>query len=135
MDNSSNNLKTNYLINAGKYVEAINKVKNSLSGKRLEMGDSEIEYGLENNLFTFNESTRGLSWQIPKLDEWTRNRDYLINASTWRANNTVKRGIDLNLHNKVKSTTRVAEEIQNILVEDLYNPLFSLFYLGYFHGG
>ena len=58
MDNSSNNLKTNYLINAGKYVEAINKVKNSLSGKRLEMGDSEIEYGLENSLFTYNESTR-----------------------------------------------------------------------------
>ncbi len=135
MDNSSNNLKTNYLINAGKYVEAINKVKNSLSGKRLEMGDSEIEYGLENSLFTYNESTRGLSWQIPKLDEWTRNRDYLINASTWRANNIVKRGIDLNLHDKVKVTTRVAEEIQNILVEDLYNPLFSLFYLGYFHGG
>ena len=29
------------------------------------MGDSEIEYGLENSLFTYNESTRGLSWQIP----------------------------------------------------------------------
>lgn len=98
------------------------------------MGDSEIEYGLDNNLFNYNENTRGLSWQIPKLDEWTRSKDYLINASTWRATQILSRGIDLNIEEH-DGDVNITEHIQSYLREKLFNPLFNIFYLGYFHGG
>lgn len=123
-----------YLMNAERYSETLEKVKNSLNGKKLQMRDSEVEYGLDNALFSYNESTRGLSWQIPKIDEWTRNKDYLINAGTWRANKILGRGIDLNIEDH-EGDLRDVEKTQSFMKEKLYNPLFNIFYLGYFHGG
>ncbi len=120
--------------NGQRYTQALTSIKDSLNGKKLEMADSEIEYGIENQLFSYNESTRGLSWQIPRLDEWTRSKDYLINAATWRANQILGRGIDLNIKDHNQDLDDV-EYLQSYLKEDLYNPLFSIFYLGYFHGG
>lgn len=122
------------MYNGARYSEAIKSIRDELNGKKLEMADSEIEYGLQNQLFSYNESTRGLSWQIPRLDEWTRSKDYLINAATWRANQILGRGIDLNIKDHNQDLDDV-EYIQSYLKEDLYNPLFSMFYLGYFHGG
>lgn len=103
-------------------------------GKMLPIGDSEIEYGLDTGLFSVNASTRGISWQIPRLDEWTRSKDYLINSATWRANQILGRGIDLNIKSH-KDDLKKVEEIQSYIKEELFNPLFNMFYLGYFHGG
>jgi len=122
------------LYNGQKFTQALRSVRDELNGKKLEMADSEIEYGIENQLFNYNESTRGLSWQIPRLDEWTRSKDYLINAATWRANQILGRGIDLNIKDHNQELDDV-EYIQSYLKEDLYNTLFNIFYLGYFHGG
>lgn len=120
--------------NVSKYKEVIEKVKLTNDGKRLAMGDSEVEYGLDNNLFSYNDNTRGLSWQIPKLDEWTRSKDYLINAGTWRATQILTRGIDLNIEDH-DGDVGITEHIQSYLREKLFNPLYNIFYLGYFHGG
>lgn len=121
-------------MNPRKYSEALEKIKSSTDGKRLAMGDSEIEYGIDNSLFAYNDNTRGLSWQIPKLDEWTRSKDYLINSATWRANQILSRGIDLNIENHDGDINDI-EHIQSLLKERFFNPLFNIFYLGYFHGG
>lgn len=131
---TENSTTSHVLLNRVKYNEALEKIKSSVDGKRLSMGDSEVEYGLDNNLFAYNENTRGLSWQIPKLDEWTRSKDYLINAGTWRANQILTRGIDLNIEDH-DGDISVTEHIQSYLREKLFNPLYNIFYLGYFHGG
>lgn len=114
--------------------DVIDKLRNGTYGKRLEMADSQIEYGLDNSLFNYNENTRGLSWQIPRLDQWTRSKDYLINSANWRANKIVSRGIDLNIRDEKKNIQNV-EKLQSYLTEDLYNPFFIWLWQGYFHGG
>ena len=94
-----------------------------------------------NNLSQFIESnptvdynTRGMSWNIFKLDEWTRSKGYLMNASNWQAEQILGRGIDLNLGDRKKKVSE-ASKIQRYLKEHLYQALFMQLYLGYFHGG
>lgn len=133
-NSSHDNVKNYFLLNPTKYSEAVNKIRLAPETKRMAMADSEIEFGIDNNLFQYNDNTRGLSWQIPKLDEWTRSKDYLINAATWRSNQILTRGIDLNIENHEGNISDI-EHIQSYLREKLFNPLFNIFYLGYFHGG
>jgi hypothetical protein len=130
------------LLNTERFSNIKDKLKDFTNdGRMLPMGDSEIEYGVDVGLFSVNQTTRGISWQIPKLDEWTRSKDYLINAATWRANQILGRGIDLNIKadvekNKEKpSDLDIVEKMQSYLKEELFNPLFIMLFLGYFHGG
>ena len=134
ISSSHENGKAYYLLNPTKYAEALEKIKTAPEVKKMAMADSEIQFGIDNNLFQYNDNTRGLSWQIPKLDEWTRSKDYLINSATWRSNQILSRGIDLNIEDHDGNMNDI-EHIQSYLREKLFNPLFNIFYLGYFHGG
>jgi len=83
---------------------------------------------------TVDYNTRGMSWNIFKLDEWTRSKGYLMNSANWQSEQILGRGIDLNLGDRKKKISE-ASTVQRYLKEQLYSPLFMTFYLGYFHGG
>lgn len=108
-------------------------IENMRDGKPSNLLDEFVPMDLS-GLMTTSQSTRGLSWNIPKLDEYTRDVDYLINSATWQSQEVLGRGFDLNIEDEDKDPMAV-KRIQDYIRERLYLPLYNIFYLGYFHGG
>ena len=120
---------SNFLLRPGKFSD----VKGKLQDKDItRVFDDANTLSDLSSLMTTNNSTRGISWNIPKLDEYTRTISYLINAGIWQAEKVLGRGFDLNIEDTDISTTK---KVQNQINEKYYNSLFSMFYMGYFHGG
>ncbi len=77
---------------------------------------------------------RGITWNIPLLEQTWRTSAYVQRAVQWRASNLLIKGIDINVHeNKVNSNE--LSTVQNDVTRKRYASLKKMFEYGYIYGG
>jgi len=78
-------------------------------------------------------NTRGITWNIPKLEQTWRSSPYLKRAVQWNASKLMK-GIDIN-SNDDNLTSNQLNTIQSKLTLNFYRPLKKIFEYGFIYGG
>ena len=79
-------------------------------------------------------SNRGITWNIPALEQAYRSSPYLKRAIQWNASNLFIKGIDINLNDNTL-TSRQLGRIQNVISMIRYRQLKKMAEYGFLYGG
>ena len=79
-------------------------------------------------------NTRGITWNIPMLEQTWRSSPYLKRAIQWNSSKLLMKGVDIN-SNDDKLSSKELNAIQAKLMMNSYRPLRRMFEFGYLYGG
>jgi hypothetical protein len=79
-------------------------------------------------------TNRGITWNIPLLEQTYRSSPYLKRAIQWRSSNLMMKGIDINVGDNTLSSKQLSL-IQQTLQTKHYRPLVKMFKYGELYGG
>ena len=112
-------------------------MEDSIKGKRTFFGDdmsSEIQSSAVVAPQSSSQNRRGITWNIPMLEQTWRSSPYVQRAIQWRSSNLIIKGVDINSQDK-KFNSNDLTLIQQTIPKKHYNPLKKMFSYGYLYGG
>jgi hypothetical protein len=112
-------------------------MEKSIEGKNQFFGDDMTSQIQASSVMTPQSSAqnrRGITWNIPLLEQTWRSSPYAQRAIQWRASNLIIKGVDINTQDDEIDSNEL-NILQQTLPKKYYRPLKKMFAYGYLYGG